>query len=165
VRFIVNISLVAVVGLYSCTQNATDAVSPDAQGPFKWIEGKFIYVDDHSGYYYEEWQKVDENNYSGAAYFLTRDCVDTIFSLKMQLLHEAERTTLLFDVKDQAKTKESEFTLSKGENNLFVFENPFRDFPSILQYRLYGDTMIDVVQRGFSNNKEKVLEYKAKRID
>jgi hypothetical protein len=151
--------------LASCSQPAKDTSSQGTNAPFRWIEGKFIFVHEQSGYYYEEWHKVDENNYSGAAFFLTRDCVDTIFSMKMQLIHKKENTTLLFDVKDQAKSKETEFTLTKGENNLYVFENPFRDFPSILQYKFYGDTMIDVVQRGFANNKEKVIEYKTKRID
>lgn len=133
--------------------------------PFKWIEGKFIYTHEQSGYYYEEWRKVDDNNYAGNAYFLTRDCIDTIISVKMQLIHEKEKTTLLFDMKNQANTKEAEFTLTKGENNLYVFENPFRDFPSILQYKFYGDTMIDVVQRGFANNKERVIEYRVRRIN
>jgi hypothetical protein len=153
------------VMLGACSRPDADTSSAEANPPFKWIEGKFIFVHEGSGYYYEEWHKINDDNYEGAAFFLTRDCVDTIFSMKMQLRHEKEKTTLLFDVKDQARNKETEFTLTKGENNLYVFENPFRDFPSILQYRFYGDTMVDVVQRGFANNKEKVIEYKTKRID
>jgi len=134
-------------------------------GGFKWIEGKFIFVSDQSGYYYEEWHKVNDDNYNGVGYYLTRDCVDTIFSLKMRLMHEKERTTLFYDVKNQANNKETEFTLTKGENNLYIFENPFRDFPSIMQYKIIGDSAMDVVERGFANNKEKVVEYKLKKID
>lgn len=163
-RFLVKISVLNAILLAACSQPNNENTLPGKE-PFKWIEGKFIYTHEQSGYYYEEWRKVDDNNYSGDAYFLTRDGVDTIISVKMQLIRENEKTTLLFDTKNQAKTKEAEFTLTKGENNLYVFENPFRDFPSILQYKLYGDTMIDVVQRGFADNKERVIEYKAKRIN
>jgi hypothetical protein len=83
----------------------------------------------------------------------------------MRLIHEAEKTTLFYDVKDQKENKETEFTLTKGENNIYVFENPFRDFPSIMQYKIIGDSVIEVTERGFENNKEKVVEYKAKKID
>ncbi len=132
---------------------------------FNWIQGKYIVINDQSGFYYEEWKKVDNNNYNGTGYFLTRDCVDTIFSMKMRLIHEKEKTTLFYDVKDQNKNKETEFTLTKGENNIYVFENPFRDFPSIMQYKIIGDSVIEVIERGFEKNKEKVVEYRATKIN
>jgi hypothetical protein len=48
---------------------------------------------------------------------------------------------------------------------MYVFENPFRDFPSIMQYKIMGDSVIEVIQRGFEKNKEKVVEYKATKIN
>jgi hypothetical protein len=169
VRFILNIISFCALSLISCSNSGTlqkDADALDsAATSFKWIQGKYIYVHDQSGYYYEEWFKTDDNNYQGEGYFLTRDCVDTIFSMKMRLMHDKEKTTLFFDIKDKVKNKETEFTLTKGENNVYVFENPFRDFPSILQYKISGDTAIDIMQRGFVKNKEKVIEYRAKKIN
>lgn len=143
----------------------TDGTRDTNDSAFQWIEGKFIVVNDQSGFYYEEWVKTDNNNYNGTGCFLTRDCVDTIFSMKMRLIHTPEKTTLFYDVRDQNENKETEFTLTKGENNVYVFENPFRDFPSIMQYKLIGDSVIEVTERGFKNNKEKVVEYRATRID
>jgi hypothetical protein len=155
--------------LSSCGGGAADHAptndSDTTATAFKWIEGKYIVVNDQSGFYYEEWKKADNNNYTGTGCFLTRDCVDTIFSIKMRLMHEAEKTTLFYDVKDQKVSKETEFTLTKGENHVYVFENPFRDFPSIMQYKIFGDSVIEVTQRGFENNKEKVVEYKATKIN
>lgn len=144
------------------SQNAT---SETHDSIFKWIEGKYVVVNDQSGFYYEEWTKVDNNNYKGAGYFLTRDCVDTIFSLQMRLIHQKDKTTFFYDVKGHKESKENEFTLTKGENNVYVFENPFGVFPSIMQYKIIGDSAIDITQRGFENNKEKVIEYKATKIN
>ncbi len=136
-----------------------------ASAGFNWIQGKYVVVNDQSGFYYEEWIKVDNNNYTGTGYFLTRDCIDTLLNIKMRLMHEKEKTTLFYDVKDQKQNKEAEFTLTKGENNLYVFENPFRDFPSIMQYKIIGDSVIEVTQRGFYANKEKVIDYRATKIN
>lgn len=167
-KFILNISVVFLLFLCACGGSGPNSDIPntgDSLNTFKWIEGKYIVVNDQSCFYYEEWLKVDNNNYTGTGCFLTRDCVDTIFSMKMRLMHEAEKTTLFYDVKDQNKNKETEFTLTKGENNVYVFENPFRDFPSIMQYKILGDSVIEVVERGFEKNKEKVVEYRATKIN
>ena len=145
-RFIFNIIILAVLFFTSCSgpgNGTNDTNTTDgADSSFKWIVGKYIVVHDLSGFYYEEWFKVDNNNYTGTGFFLTRDCVDTILSMKMRLMHEKEKTTLFYDVKDSTFSKETEFTLTKGENIIYVFENPFRDFPSIMQYKIIGDSVI-----------------------
>ncbi len=168
-RFTQFIIILLVLFLTSCSGPDTGINSADStrtgDSSFKWIEGKYIVVHDLSGFYYEEWFKADNNNYKGTGYFLTRDCVDTILSIKMRLMHEKEKTTLFYDVKGSAESKETEFTLTKGENNIYVFENPFRDFPSIMQYKIIGDSVIEVTERGFEKNKEKVVEYKATKIN
>ncbi|HWY13186.1 MAG TPA: hypothetical protein VN026_17750 [Bacteroidia bacterium] len=168
-RFTFNIIILVVLFFVSCSGpgsgiNNTNSTDTN-DSSFKWIEGKYIVVHDLSGFYYEEWFKVDNNNYKGTGYFLTRDCVDTILSIKMRLMHEKEKTTLFYDVKNSSTNKETEFTLTKGENNVYVFENPFRDFPSIMQYKIIGDSVIEVTERGFEKNKEKVVEYRATKIN
>lgn len=168
-KFPLHIFIGLAVILSSCGGDTADTAqtkdSNNTTTAFKWIEGKYIVVNDQSGFYYEEWKKIDKNNYTGTGCFLTRDCVDTIFSIKMRLMHEEEKTTLFYDVKDQKESKETEFTLTKSENNVYVFENPFRDFPSIMQYKIFGDSVIEVTQRGFEKNKEKVADYKATKIN
>ncbi len=169
-KFPLNILLIIITALFSfCGGKGPDSsVKSDTDSTansFKWIEGKYIVMNDQAGFYYEEWIKVDENNYNGTGYALTRDCIDTVFSMKMRLMHEKDKTTLFYDVKNQNENKETEFTLTKGENNVYVFENPFRDFPSIMQYKILGDSVIEVTERGFAKNKEKVIEYRATRMN
>jgi hypothetical protein len=98
---------------------------------------------------------------------VSRDGVDTLFSLSVRLVYDKEKTKMFYTVKNskEVKDKELEFTLTKAEDNLYVFENPFRDFPSIMQYRLFGDTAIEVTERGFENNKEQVWKYTVRKID
>jgi hypothetical protein len=165
VRILLHITVILSLCLASCSGTDSGNETADIPDKFRWIEGKFIYVHEQSGYYFEEWRKQDDNTYLGEGFFLTRDCVDTIFSIKMRLIHEPEKTTLFYDMKDQKDSKETEFTLTKNDGPMYVFENPFRDFPSIMQYKLIGDSIIEVVERGFANNKEKVVEYTAKKID
>lgn len=169
-KFPLNILLITITTLFSfCGGSQLDSsqktVVDSTSNSFNWIEGKFIVINEGAGFYYEEWIKVDNNNYNGTGYALTRDCVDTVFSMKMRLIHEKDKTTLFYDVKNQNENKETEFTLTKGENNVYVFENPFRDFPSIMQYKILGDSVIEVTERGFSKNKEKVIEYRATKMN
>ena len=97
-RFIPNIISLGFLFLISCSGAGTGSIIliPLILLPFlfKWIEGKYIVVHDLSGFYYEEWIKVDNNNYEGTGFFLTRDCIDTILSMKMRLMHEKDKTTL-----------------------------------------------------------------------
>ena len=168
-KFPLNILIGLGLILSSCSNSqlnsAKNTGADSTTTSFDWIQGKYIVVNDQSGFYYEEWIKLNNNNYTGTGYFLTRDCVDTIFSLKMRLMHEVDKTTLFYDVKDKKESKEAEFTLTKGEINIYVFENPFRDFPSIMQYKIIGDSVIEVTERGFEKNKEKVVEYRATKIN
>lgn len=169
-KFPLNILLIIFTALFSfCGGGSPEAAknsdTDSTANSFKWIEGKYIVINEGAGFYYEEWIKIDNNNYTGTGYALTRDCIDTVFSMKMRLMREKDKTTLFYDVKNQNENKETEFTLTKGENNVYVFENPFRDFPSIMQYKILGDSVIEVTERGFAKNKEKVIEYRATKMN
>ncbi|MBN8691577.1 MAG: hypothetical protein J0L69_00200 [Bacteroidetes bacterium] len=130
-----------------------------------WIEGKYLFNDGDTGFYFEEWSKKDSTEYIGKGFYLTRDYVDTLFQMKMRLLLDSKKTTMFYDVKGQNENKETEFVLTNNTDNKFVFENPFRDFPSIMEYRLLGDTLIEVTERGFVNNKEKIRHFSLTKID
>lgn len=130
-----------------------------------WIDGKYLFNDGDAGFYFEEWSRKDSTEYIGKGFYLTRDYVDTLFQMNMRLLLQPKKTTMLYDVKGQNENKETEFVLTNNTNNKFVFENPFRDFPSIMEYRLLGDTLIEVTERGFVNNKEKIRHFSLIKID
>ncbi len=130
-----------------------------------WIEGKYLFNDGDAGFYFEEWKMKDSTEYSGTGFYLTRDFVDTLFQMKMRLLLQPKKTTMFYDVKGQNENKQTEFVLTNNTDNKFVFENPFRDFPSIMEYRLLGDTLIEVTERGFVDNKEKIRHFSLQKID
>lgn len=154
-----------VVFLFSCNSNNPNTAGNDSKTLSSWIQGKFIYMDEGAGIYYEEWTKIDSSTYKGSGFYLTNDLIDTLFSMKMKMLISKNKTTLIYDVKEKGEKKELEFVLTSKENSTYVFENPFHDFPSIMQYKFYPDSTIEVTERGFVDNKEKVRDYKIKRMN
>lgn len=152
--------------LYACNPSSIENVANNESKTLQsWIEGKYIFMDEGAGIYYEEWAKMDSANYKGSGFYLTNDLIDTLFSMKMRLILAKNKTTMMYDVRENKEKKELEFVLTSKENSTYVFENPFRDFPSIMQYKFLPDSTIEVTERGFVDNKEKVRDYKIKRIN
>lgn len=141
--------------LFSCS----DAGSPNEQKSpvtIKWFEGNFEYVSEH-GLYREFWKKHGANEYIGKGYFLHKG--DTSFLMRMKLFIESDVIKMDYDVKGQNEGKSVLFALTKQDKGLYVFENPFHSFPSIMQYKLLGDTAVSVRERGFEDNKEKIVDF------
>lgn len=128
---------------------------------FFWIEGVFKYTA-NSGEYTEMWRKISDNEYLGKGYFI--HLKDTAFLMNMALYKDNQAIKMLYDVKGQNDGKKTEFLLTKQQNKVFTFENPFRDFPSVMRYNLEKDSTIDVFEWGFVNGKEKIREYSIKRV-
>lgn len=151
--------------LFSCNTAKLKEEQNEQKKISKWIVGKYLFMDEGAGVYYEEWTKNDSVNYNGNGFYLTGDAVDTLFSMHMKLILQKDKTVLIYDVKESGKMKELEFFLTSKENSNYVFENPVHDFPSILQYKFLPDSTIEVTQRGFIENKEKVRDYKIRKIN
>ena len=130
---------------------------------FHWPIGKFIFVT-KEGMFFEEWVKSDSVTFKGSNFFINKAKNDTLFTVTMKLTRGKEKTSLLFKLKGE-NNKDSEFTLIKEDENLYVFENPFHDYTSIMQYKILGDTAIEVTERGFVKNKEREEKYIMKKID
>jgi hypothetical protein len=77
----------------------------------------------------------------------------------MKLQQTREGLFMFFNVKNQNDNKEVEFRLTKQDNQTYTFENPFRDYPSIVTYKILTDTTINVVMHGFKNGKEKKEDF------
>jgi hypothetical protein len=145
----------------SCNQSPSskkenNVATKKEQKKFVWTEGTFKSTS-KSGVYTELWLKVNDTEYFGNGYFIAT--VDTLFSMKMKLIVEKQAVKIFYTVRGQNNGQATEFVLSKQQNNVYTFENPFRSFPSIMQYKLLSDTAITVLERGFVDNKEKVREY------
>jgi hypothetical protein len=126
-----------------------------------WFEGNYEYIT-ADGIYREYWRKRNNTEYSGKGYFLHKG--DTSFLMKMELYADKGTIKMSYNVKGQNGDKNTEFVLTKQEKGLFVFENPFRGFPTIMRYQLQGDTAINIVERGFEDQKEKVREFTIVRL-
>ena len=111
------------------------------------------------GNYYENWEKIDSVTYYGLGYFMDTENQDTLFRQRMKLQQTPEGTFMYFNVKNQNDNKDVQFRLTKQENRVFTFENPFRDYPSIVSYKVLSDTAINIVMRGFKNGKEKKEDF------
>jgi hypothetical protein len=127
----------------------------------KWVEGEFEYLSS-AGVYRTFWRKNEEQQYIGKGYFLAKG--DTSFLIRMKLYREKGIVKMNYNVKEHDNGKDIEFTLSKAVDNLYVFENPFRDFPSILQYKFQGDSAINIIERGFDKDRERVKDFTLVRI-
>lgn len=142
------------------TITSTETKSKDS---FHWPTGKYIYVT-NEGMFFEEWVKIDSLTFKGSNFFISKAKNDTLFSMTMKLVRGKEKTNMYFKLKG-ATNADSEFTLTKEDGNLYVFENPFHDYTSIMQYKILGDTAIEVTERGFVKNKEREERYTMKKID
>lgn len=117
----------------------------------KWIEGVFEFTGD-MGTYREHWKKISDTEYDGFGYFFFKS--DTSFKMQMKLYKVDDDFKMSYLVSNQNEGKESNFTLTTKNGNEFVFENPFRKFPTIMKYKFIGDSMIEVHESGFEDKKE-----------
>jgi len=121
-----------------------------------WVEGIFENVS-NEGAYTEIWKKKSDSDYIGNGYFLVKK--DTVFMMKMKLYKLNNTLKMNYYVKGQNDNKEVIFTLASKRANTYIFENPFKIFPSVMQYTFIGDSVIKVIERGFVGEKEKVREF------
>ncbi len=149
---------------YACTQaekkdlesTIVNKIDSTSKISLKWAEGSFEYSNT-KGIYKETWKKINNTEYKGFGCFCIK--TDTVFMMSMRLYKAENTVKMSYKVNHQNEDKATDFILSKQLNNVYVFENPFRDFPSIMQYKFLGDTAIEVKESGFENDKAKVVEF------
>ncbi len=123
-----------------------------------WISGNYRLKSDY-GNYFETWEKIDSVTYYGFGYFMDTENTDTLFRQRMRLHQTPEGVFMYFNVKNQNDNKDVEFRLTKQENRVFTFENPFRDYPSIVSYKILSDSTVNVVMNGFKNGQVKKEDF------
>lgn len=123
-----------------------------------WVTGNYTFQSKY-GNYFENWKKLDSATYFGLGYFLDIESIDTLFRQRMKLQQTDDGVFMYFNVKNQNNNKDVEFRLTKQENKVYTFENPFRDYPSIVIYKILSDTSINVVMNGFNDGEEKKEDF------
>jgi len=150
---------IACIFLAACNPSDSKTGSPTGICPgMKWVTGNYTLKSKH-GDYYENWKQIDSVHFEGLGYFMDEDNMDTLFRQSMKWSETDKGVFMLFNVKNQNDNKDVEFKLTKQENHVFTFENAFRDYPSIITYKILNDTSINVVMLGFKDNQEKKEDF------
>jgi hypothetical protein len=145
--------------MMSCSdENQEFEKKSDTKTMINWISGNYKLTSNY-GNYFENWEKIDSVTHFGFGYFMDSENTDTLFRQRMKLQQRPNGVFMYFNVKNQNDNKEVEFRLTKQENKVFTFENPFRDYPSIVIYKILSDTSVNVVMNGFKNGKEKKEDF------
>lgn len=148
-----------VIFLNACSDEKTACDIAIGKKPsLTWVTGNFTLKSEY-GNYYENWKKLDSSSYYGFGYYMDTENEDTLFRQRMKLQQTNEGVFMYFNVKNQNDNKDVEFRLTKQDNKIFTFENPFRDYPSIITYKILTDTTVNVVMQGFKNSKEKIENF------
>ena len=151
--------IISAILFSSCSSQELELTAlPEKASLFNWVTGNYTLKSDY-GYYYENWEKQDSVTYKVVGYFMDVDNEDTLFRQRMKLQKTRKGVVMFYDVKNQNDNKIVEFLLTKEENNVYTFENSFRDYPSIVTYKIMSDTSINVVMHGFKNGIEKSEDF------
>jgi hypothetical protein len=145
--------------IFSCSYNQDTPKNDELKKVhFKWISGHYILKSSY-GTYYENWDHDGNFDFKGFGYYMDSTNTDTLFRQAMTLENTPTGTFMYFNVKNQNDNKTVEFKLTKEENNNYTFENPFRDYPSIIIYKILNDSLVNIVMRGFKNENEKKEDF------
>jgi hypothetical protein len=151
--------ILSIILCSGCSNEQMDLGSTSKKEPLiNWVTGNYTLNSDY-GKYYENWEKQDSVTYLGLGYFMDAENEDTLFRQRMRLHQTDKGVVMYYHVKNQNDNKIVEFSLTKQENNIFTFENSFRDYPSIVTYKILSDTSINVVMNGFKNGAEKSEDF------
>lgn len=107
----------------------------------------------------EEWKKVDEHYLQNRGYMVKGD--DTIISERVALTNTKEGIFYTSTVEDQNNKQLIAFKMTKGEGNIFVFENPEHDFPKRIVYRFVAsDSLHAFIDDGTEAGKKQNFYFK-----
>lgn len=129
-----------------------------------WPEGTFVqYFDNEKYIYIERWVKNKNIYHMEGSYMQLKPFIDTLFRMWGKLILDSDNLIKMY-YKTNLSNDEIEFVLSKNDEHVFIFENPFRSFPSIMKYSFESDSSFEVLERGFLNGSEKETIYRVKLL-
>lgn len=107
----------------------------------------------------EEWKKIDKNYLQNCGYMVKG--TDTMISERVALTNTKDGIFYTSTVEDQNNKQPIAFKMTKGEDNIFIFENPEHDFPKRIVYRFVtNDSLHAFIDDGTEAGKKQNFYFK-----
>lgn len=109
------------------------------------------------GVLYESWQKINDSTLKSRSYKVNGS--DSVWLEAVELVRRGEKIQYIPTVQGQNDNKPVAFTLSKLENDIYIFENKTHDFPQRIVYVIPQNNALRAWIEGEVNGKLKKIEY------
>lgn len=125
-----------------------------------WLDGSWQ-SQSPQGKAIEVWTIQNDSVYAGKSFFVSGS--DTLSSETITLEQTGAELNYIPVVKNQNLGKPVKFKLTDTDKDLWVFENPAHDFPTVIKYRRIGQDSLLAEISGMQNGKEEVMQFAMKR--
>jgi Domain of unknown function (DUF6265) len=150
--------LIAITGI-TCFAAFTLADNSKIFKKLYTLEGTWKMVTKRGTIICEEWKKVDNNYLQNRGYMIKGS--DTIVTERVALTNTKEGILYTSTVEDQNNKQPIAFKMTKGEDSIYIFENPEHDFPKRIVYRFVtADSLHAFIDDGTEAGKKQNFYYK-----
>lgn len=137
--------------LLSCNSPVKKHIVTDYD--FNWLCTNWVNHSDTSALFFENWTKINNENYQGVSYIIANK--DTVFFESIRLVNTDSGTFYNVTVKNQNEGETVSFKLISHDNHSFVFENKLHDFPQKIGYELTSKDTLKAWIEGSVGGKRK----------
>lgn len=130
--------LITIIAALSCSNKKTSENYEIVNTyNFDWLQGSWIRTNDDIGKQtFENWEKIDSNNYIGLGCTLMKS--DTTFKEDLRLIRNNGSWT--FEVRG-VNTEMTPFTIIEQTDTSFLCENQKNEFPKRIEYIFHNKTL------------------------
>ena len=151
--------LVCFMVCFSCKKydaNGHEIKYPDLYKA-NWLLGEWQ-KKDSIGNLVEIWQPLNDSSYSGKSYYI-KNKKDTIHFETIELIQNKNDLIYSTTITGQNNDEVIPFKLTKDSDSLLVFENPKKDYPQKITYKLLKNKSIMATISGKQNGKNSSESY------
>lgn len=124
----------------------------------KWLLGDWEQKDS-MGTLTESWQVLDDSTFAGKSLFITAKN-DTVHQETIELMQNGDFLIYSNTIKGENRDEPTQFQMREDQDSLLVFENPKRNYPKKIMYRLNKDASASISISGTQNGKQSTETYR-----
>ena len=106
----------------------------------------------------ESWHRINDSLMKGIGFNLNG--TDTVFS--EQLVIKRVGDSVFYGASVKEKDRFVYFRLEEAGRGHWIFKNPNRDYPNIIEYKLKNDTLLETTTSNIRGNKK--IKFKLKKV-